>query len=251
MVQVYALKIGEKTADRSLYMYRDPSHEKFTFAFYFWAIVTDDEPIIVDTAFDALDAERRKVERYADRTALLAHIGIRPADVKTVVMTHLHWDHWAGHALFPNATFWVQRKEVAFWGGPVWRSPPVAASASASAIGALVGLNTAMRLRQYHGARNFGAGVRTVPIGGHTPGLQVVTVEAERGRVVLANDAAHFYRNLDERHPVQIVIDMEATIRGFDTVEELADSRKLIVAGHDMAVVQRFETVAPGVIRLG
>nr|WP_258545220.1 MBL fold metallo-hydrolase [Micromonospora provocatoris] len=45
--------------------------------------------------------------------AELAAAGIDPADVRTVVLTHLHTDHvgWAG-PLFPNADHLIQRAEV-------------------------------------------------------------------------------------------------------------------------------------------
>lgn len=47
----------------------------------------------------------------------LAALGFRPADVRQVVLSHLHLDHAGGMKLFPEATFFVQAQELldAFW----------------------------------------------------------------------------------------------------------------------------------------
>ena len=45
--------------------------------------------------------------------------GVDPGEVDTVVATHLHWDHCGNNALFPNARFLVQRKELQFAAAPL------------------------------------------------------------------------------------------------------------------------------------
>jgi hypothetical protein len=39
-------------------------------------------------------------------------------------------------------------------------------------------------------------------------------------------------------------------LAGFETIHALAGAERLIVAGHDPAVAQRFEVVEPGIIKL-
>ena len=48
-------------------------------------------------------------------------------------------------------------------------------------------------------------GIRVHRVGGHTAGLQIVTVNTARGPVVLTSDASHFYHNVETRQPVQII----------------------------------------------
>lgn len=115
MNQVYALYVGDKTVPRSQFMYRDSSPENCTIGFYFWLVLSPQGPIIVDCSFDQAEAGRRKVAHYRDRTTLLAACGVRPDDVRTVIVTHLHYDHWSGYDLFPNTTYFVRDKEIAFW----------------------------------------------------------------------------------------------------------------------------------------
>ncbi|WP_298214976.1 N-acyl homoserine lactonase family protein [Acidocella sp.] len=46
---------------------------------------------------------------------VLGECGIRPEDVTDCIITHAHFDHMGGIALFPNATFYVQEKEITTW----------------------------------------------------------------------------------------------------------------------------------------
>ena len=56
--------------------------------------------------------------------AQLRDKGIKPAEVKTVIMTHLHPDHASAIADYPDATFLVST--------PSGRRPPTAGSGRAT-----------------------------------------------------------------------------------------------------------------------
>ncbi|QTQ13610.1 MBL fold metallo-hydrolase [Treponema parvum] len=45
----------------------------------------------------------------------LARIGLRGEDFDTVILTHAHWDHMGGIRAFPNAHFYLQKKEMLDW----------------------------------------------------------------------------------------------------------------------------------------
>ena len=50
---------------------------------------------------------------------LLRPFDISPKDIKTVINTHLHWDHCYNNDLFENAKIYVQKREVEFAINPV------------------------------------------------------------------------------------------------------------------------------------
>src|SRR4029453_10670305 len=65
----------------------------------------------------------------------------------------------------------------------------------------LVTLNYANKIKIVEGDREVWPGIRVHKVGGHTAGLQIVTVETRRGPVVLTSDASPFYHNVDTRQP--------------------------------------------------
>ena len=129
--------------------------------------------------------------------------GIDPADIATVVMTHLHNDHSSGIVQFPQATFVVTKIEwrLARAGGPRqgylhahfdrpldWRTfDPADPDTQGHA-----GFNRAFDL--------FGDGsVRLLSTPGHTRGHQSVLLRLASGReLLLTGDAAYTRRSLDE-----------------------------------------------------
>ena len=250
MYQVYALKYAERDMPACQFFYREASHAPLTLHYYVWLILGGPHPILVDTGFLDDEARARGIRNYVSPAAMVERAGIKPGDVPIALITHLHYDHWAGHSLFPRAEYWIQRDEVAFWTGPFGRYEAFRQSANPDALARLVTLNYANRVRIIEGDREVLPGLRVHCVGGHTAGLQIVTVETGRGTVVLTSDASHFYRNVETRQPVQIMTSLPEMLAAFETIHTLAGAERLIVAGHDPEVADRFERVEPGIIKI-
>jgi len=250
MYAVYALKYAERDTTACQFFYREPSHERLTLYYFVWLILGGPHPVLVDTGCQEDDARARGMRHYVSPAQVVARAGVKPDDVPVALVTHLHYDHWAGHRLFPAAEFWIQQDEVAFWTGPWGRSPAFRQSANVEALAGLVTLTYGDRVRIVHGDREVLPGIRVHRVGGHTAGLQIITVQTPRGPVVLTSDASHFYRNVETRQPVQIITSLPEMLAAFETIHALAGGARLIVAGHDPEVAERFEAVEPGIIRI-
>jgi glyoxylase-like metal-dependent hydrolase (beta-lactamase superfamily II) len=250
MYEVYALKYGERDTTACQFFYREASHEPLTLHFYVWLVLGGPHPVLVDAGCRPEDGRARGMRNYVSPASLVARLGVRPEAIRTVVITHLHWDHWAGYGAFPEAEFWVQREEIAFWTGPVARHEVYKALAAPDALAALVTLAYADRVRVVEGQGEVLPGLRVHRVGGHTAGLQIVSVDTRDGPVVLTSDAAHFYRNVERRQPVQIVTNLPEMLAAFETIQALAGPSGRIVAGHDPEVALRFKPVEPGIIRV-
>ncbi len=96
------------------------------------------------------------------------------------------------------------------------------------------------RVEFYDGDAEIAPGISVHLIGGHTLGLQSVRVHTNRGWVVVASDAAHYYENMLAKRPYSTVINIGDMVDGWKRLRALADSPDHIVPGHDPEVLRRY-----------
>ena len=115
----------------------------------------------------------------------LARNGVMPSDVKKILLTHLHPDHFGGlvnsegKAQFPEAKIFVSRPEYDYW------------------VNELKNENVIAALGLYHvNLFAFGDevadGVRAMDTSGHTPGHVSYLIEADGEKLIIAGDIMHF-----------------------------------------------------------
>jgi len=220
--------------------------------FFVFAIRGGGRTIVMDTGFNAASAQRRGRQLICTPDVALRNAGIEPATVKDVVLTHMHWDHAGGMEYFPAATFHIQAEEMAYCTGPCMCQPflrrPFDVEDVQSAIRALY----ADRLKVYQGDTELAPGVTLHLIGGHSGGIQSIRVPTARGWVVLAGDAVHLWGNIRKRNPFPVVVDVARMLRGFETIESLADGPDHVIPGHDPLILKRFPAHQgnPEIVRL-
>jgi glyoxylase-like metal-dependent hydrolase (beta-lactamase superfamily II) len=243
--RVYAVRFAHREARRAEHFYGpdppDPHDEPMAMDYFLWAIVGDGEPVVVDAGFRPETAQRRGRDMVADPIVVLAALGVDAAEVRDVVLTHLHYDHSGYLAAFPRARFWVQDAELAFWTGRHAARGEIGRMVEPADVVELVRLNFERRVRFVDGDEEMADGIGLHRVGGHAPGLQVVTVDAVGGPLVLASDAVHFYANLELDRPFVVVHSVPGAYEAFDRVRALAggdDDR--IVPGHDPLVLERY-----------
>ena len=108
------------------------------------------------------------------------------AAVDMVVNTHLHFDHCGGNWLFAGRPIYVQRREL----DDARTQDDYTIREWVDAPG--------VEYVPVDGEHELLAGVRLVPAPGHTPGSQVVVVEADDGPAVIAGDTAVWFGELDD-----------------------------------------------------
>jgi len=212
--------------------------------FDMWVVRGGDRVIVVDTGFSRAAGERRGRVLERRPADALRECGIEPDEVTDVVLTHLHYDHAGNLGDFPDARVLIQQDEVAYATGGSMRHPQLSHFFDVDDVCDVVRRTFDGRVDHLAGAHVLHDGVELHPVGGHTPGLQVVRVRTERGWVVLASDALHYYANLELRNPFPAVVDVPAMFTAFDTVVALADGPDHIVPGHDPAVMDRYGPVS-------
>lgn len=122
----------------------------------------------------------------------LATLGVAPADIDAVILTHAHVDHIAGmiaggRAVYPGAEVYIDRRDVKTFtdAGMKARAPEITHS-SFAATEQLVSLYP--RLQQIDGDREIARGVSVFDLSGHTPGQIGVRIEDGGEALLLVAD---------------------------------------------------------------
>ena len=175
----------------------------------------------------------------------LGALGVDAAQVSDVIITHLHYDHIGNFALFPNATFHLQDREMAYATGRHMASPVMNHAYEVEDITAMVRRVYEGRVRFYDGDATLAPGISIHHVGGHTDGLQIVRVWTRLGWLVLASDATHYYANMEDARLFPIVFNVGAMVQGWQRCRDLADQPQYVIPGHDPAVLQRYPAATP------
>lgn len=175
----------------------------------------------------------------------LALTGTKPADVKTLVMSHLHLDHAGNMHLFEHADVYVHRKDFEYGQTLIHLSPNPANH------GAYVKADLEVPVKQYHLVDEdfeLVPGVEVITLPGHTPGILGIIVHLEKeGTLIFPQDALYTRENYGPPAKASgIVYDSLAFFNSVEKVRRYAKKYNAkVMFSHDMDF---FETMklAPG-----
>jgi glyoxylase-like metal-dependent hydrolase (beta-lactamase superfamily II) len=208
--------------------------------FVMWLVRSPRGAVVVDTGFSEQEGGRRGRVLERRPAAAVRELGVDPRDVGTVVLTHLHYDHAGNLGDFPEARVVLQEREIDYATGRAMTHPTLSHFFDAEDVSDVVRLVHEGRVQFVNGRHELFPGLEVHLIGGHTRGLQVVRVHTERGWVVLASDALHYYANFALRDPFPAIVDLAEMLDGYETLTRLADSDEHLVPGHDPEVFTRY-----------
>jgi glyoxylase-like metal-dependent hydrolase (beta-lactamase superfamily II) len=243
--RVYAIRYAHRDARRQEHFYGavdDPS-ASMPISYFVWLVVGEAGSVVVDTGFSEETARRRGRTYVMAPAEGIRRLGVDPATVELVVLTHLHYDHAGCTRSFPRARYVVQDREMAFWTGRYASRIGLPHLVEPDDVSFLCTANFEGRIAWVDGDLELLPGLSVHRVSGHTAGMQVVRVVTAGGVVVLASDASHFYENYETNRPYAIVDSLPLMLAAFDRMRELADDRQVIVPGHDPAVLERFPAV--------
>jgi N-acyl homoserine lactone hydrolase len=152
--------------------------------------------------------------------ASLAALGVKPADVRYVVVSHSHPDHIGNVDEFPDATVIIQKAE---WDFAMARPQKP--------------FSPAHKSQQLQGDTDlFGDGsVMILSTPGHTPGHESLLVHLDKtGYVVLSGDVVHFQSNWDNRRVPSFNTDMAQSLASMAKVARvLKEKHAQLWINHD------------------
>ena len=172
----------------------------------------------------------------------LKEIGLTPADIEYLSISHSHFDHIGQAGQFAPKTTWIvleREKEFAF---------RPAARTNAAQFAAYSALEGAKKIEIKGEAAHdvFGDGsVQVVPAPGHTPGHTVLLVRLRQsGNVLLTGDLWHIAESRAGKKVPRFNTDRAQTLKSYELVEALAAKEKArVVRQHvpeDFAAMAKF-----------
>jgi glyoxylase-like metal-dependent hydrolase (beta-lactamase superfamily II) len=145
--------------------------------------------------------------------AQLAEIGVKPADITYVAVSHSHGDHVGNIGLFPTSTVLIQGAEYD-WAMTQSVKPAFAAT---------------QKIEKLAGDHDvFGDGsVMILSTPGHTPGHESLLVLLPKtGALVLSGDAVHFRDNWEQRRVPSMNVNRDQTLASLQRIAGVLEDKK-------------------------
>ncbi|MFC9838401.1 N-acyl homoserine lactonase family protein [Rhodococcus sp. NPDC127530] len=228
--------------------------------FNFVVLKSDDRVIMMDAGFYANDYGQTMIENFDIKCLqspeeVLGRIGVTPADVDTIVLTHHHFDHATGLELFPNAQVYVQKREIENFSAKYESAPRMRwlqNGLDPDTANIFDRIDRDGRLRVIEGGAEVAPGIEVwVAYDTHTAGSQyAVLTNSDGSKWLFPGDVVYVYDNLTgpENDGMLTPIGLgqgnqECCIRSTDEMLTIVgDDVDRIIPWHDVKVFDKFPT---------
>jgi glyoxylase-like metal-dependent hydrolase (beta-lactamase superfamily II) len=239
--EVYAIRYATREGRRQdNFIGGDPHEGPMRMDYFCWLAIGPERRFVIDCGFTPEVAAKRKRIHLRNPVDALKLFGVDAEDVEDVILTHLHYDHVGSFAQFPKARFHLQERELAFATSKYMRHPFISHPFEVDDVVGMVRLNYRARVVFHDGDTELAPGLRLHFAGGHSAGLQFVSVHTKRGWVVLASDVTHYYENMESGRPFTTTFHVGDALEGFEKLRAIAPSLEHIVPGHDPLVMDLY-----------
>jgi len=242
--EVYAVRYATlKRKASENFIGADPHEEASDLDYFVWVARNAQRTFVIDTGFGEATGRKRNRSLLRPPAEGLKLLGVDPARVEEVIITHLHYDHVGGLDRFPKARYHLQDKEMIYATGRHMTQDVFSHAYELEEIVGMVRHVYQGKVLFHDGDAELAPGLSVHHIGGHTMGIQSVRVRTRIGWIVLASDATHFYANMEQVRPFPIVFNVGDMVQGYRKLKELADDPRFVVPGHDPLVMKRYPAV--------
>lgn len=181
-----------------------------------------------------------QLSRKVTLQAQLEQLGLSPADIEFVSISHSHFDHVGNGNAFAGATFLVDPEERAFMFSDEARKTAEFAGYAALEQAKSVSLEGEGDYDVFGDGR-----VKIIAAAGHTPGHRMLLLQlAQAGPILLSGDMYHLRESRELRTIPRFNTDRAQTLASIEKVEKLAsDTGARVISQHvpeDFAALPAF-----------
>lgn len=229
--RIVALDTGTSVIEKSILTYLTDVGTPLRIPRVMW-YVEGRHRVIVDTSAPSCEVAEKIIGENLTRrpdqepAQALKRIGVDPATIDYVILTHLHWDHAGNNHLFPHAKFIVQQQELRY----AYVPSRYFEKAFLSPQGGYTPPFIHTRFDCVEGDVDLWEGLQLLFCPGHTPGSQAVRVRTGQGWATIAGDAVFTYENLEKGIPPGFHINVDAALHSMQKIAQTAD---LVLPSHD------------------
>lgn len=244
--EVFAIRYATREGHRrNHFIGGDPHDAPMPMDYYIWLIRSAERTFVVDMGFGEDVAKKRGRQLIRTPSEGLSLLGVAAEEIKDVIVTHMHYDHIGTFDAFAAARFHLQDDEMSYATGRHMRHRQFNHGYEVDEVCGMVRMVFKDRVSFYRGDAELAPGISIHRIGGHTHGLQCVRVNTRRGNVVLASDCSHFYEHFESKRVFTTMLNVGEAVEGYAKLQQLADSSRHIIPGHDPLVMSRYPAPSP------
>ncbi len=233
--RIRPLPLAYVRQDMDNFTYRFNSGKMIDLPIFAWYIEGGSHKILVDTGANAVHMRKYRnfdaqdINTFEDA---LMRVGLRPEDIDVVIQTHLMLDHCSNTLKCRNASVIVQQKELEFALSP----HPILAPTYVREL--FMGL----KFQLVNGWCEIIPGIELIPVPGHSPGCQAVSINTAKGRAVISGMctmAENFEPPAGVRETMPVIppgIHLDA-VEAFNSALRIKGMADIIIPNHEPLLV--------------
>jgi len=268
--EVYVVEYAHSTGVPAERLIAGATGETLDMSWNFLVGIGNERVVLLDAGMTYFETENPSINYFKNywmvdehRTIedTLATVGVTPADVTEVWITHKHADHLEGIRDLPNAHVYIRGAE---WDEAVAEAAadPFADLAYPALLPVLQQVEAEGRLHRLDETTaqiDMGPGYPYWPMldggiaegGKHTNHSTMMGIRCTNdGNYYLAGDAAYTYRNMEQQVAVAQTVDPVGNVEDVRNLVEYAGGIDRVLPGHDPAVFDRFPAVSDGAAQI-
>ena len=229
--EIYPIVTCKLGLDEGMFTYCANYGNKVLFPVYAWLIKGGGKPFLIDTGCTYEDMEKHTAIAHTGGEAgppiedSLQEMGVSASDIETIILTHIHLDHFLNARKFPNAKLIVQEKELAYARNP----HPLSVGIYQPAL--LEGLI----FETIDGDTKIMPGIEAIFTPGHSPGNQSVSITTSQGKAVIVG-----YCSIDQNFGEKgdIVPGMHTDLfAAYDSMVKIRETADIVIPPHSQRIL--------------